>query len=209
VTLGDERYDVVQNAGSVVLTDGSGVDRGFGERDRGQHDEPVDVFAWCGGSVLLRPDYVRATGAFDESFFLYYEDTDWSWRGRAQGWRYRYEPTAVMRHLHAATTVEGSPVFAHHVERNRLLMLTKNAPGAMVVRQVVRYLAITASYARHDVLAPARHGGHADPTTVRRRLRSFADYVRLLVPTLRARRQVRSAQTVPDLELTSWFVRRR
>ena len=32
-------------------------------------------------------------------------------RGRAKGWRYRYVPTAVMRHLHAASSGEGTPIF--------------------------------------------------------------------------------------------------
>ena len=172
-------YDVVQNAGSIVFEDGAGADRGFGERDDGRFDEPEEVFAWCGGSVLLRPAYVEQTGAFDERFFLYYEDTDWSWRGRAQGWRYRYVPGAVMRHLHAATSGEGSPVFAYHVERNRLLMLVKNAPAKMAARQVVRYVLVTASYARRDIVGPLRRRRRPDTTVVVRRIRSFLGFLRL------------------------------
>ena len=60
--------------------------------DEGQFDEPADVFAWCGGGVLLRSRYLEDVGLFDERFFLYYEDTDLAWRGRARGWRYRYVP---------------------------------------------------------------------------------------------------------------------
>src|SRR5690606_18373044 len=43
-----EGYDVINNVGSQVFDDGAGADRGWLERDAGQHDEPVDVFAWCG-----------------------------------------------------------------------------------------------------------------------------------------------------------------
>ena len=57
-----------------------------------QYAEPADVFAWCGGAVLLRSDYLADVGLLDERFFLYYEDTDLSWRGRARGWRYRFVP---------------------------------------------------------------------------------------------------------------------
>ena len=53
------------------------------------------MFAWCGGGVLLRPRYLADVGLFDERFFLYYEDTDLSWRGRSRGWRYRYVPEAA------------------------------------------------------------------------------------------------------------------
>jgi hypothetical protein len=55
VPVGGEPVDVVNNVGSIVLEDGSGADRGYLERDEGQYDEPADVFAWCGGSVLFRP----------------------------------------------------------------------------------------------------------------------------------------------------------
>ena len=124
----------------------------------GQYDEPAEVFAWCGGSVLFRPAYLADVGLFDERFFLYYEDTDLSWRGRLRGWRYRTAPASVARHVHAATSSEGSPVFAYHVERNRLLMLVKNAPARLAAQQVWRYLLVTASYARRDIVATGSAG---------------------------------------------------
>ncbi len=154
VTVGAQTLDVVNNVGSVVFTDGAGADRGWLERDAGQYDEPVEVFAWCGGSVLFRPAYLADVGLFDERFFLYYEDTDLSWRGRLRGWRYRTAPGSVARHVHAATSSEGSAVFAYHVERNRLLMLVKNAPARLAAQQVWRYLLVTASYARRDLVGP-------------------------------------------------------
>ena len=77
-----EPRDIVNNVGSIVFEDGYGADRGFLEPDEGQYQEPVEVFAWCGGSVLLRPRYLADVGLFDERFFLYYEDTDLS-RARA------------------------------------------------------------------------------------------------------------------------------
>ena len=81
--------------------------------------------------MLLRPAYLAEVGLFDERLFLYYEDTDLSWRGRALGWRYRFEPTSVVRHLHAASPGESSPVFRYYNERNRLVVLAKNAPAAL------------------------------------------------------------------------------
>ncbi len=40
-----------------------------------------------------RSAYLDDVGLFDERLFLYYEDTDLSWRGRLRGWRYVYVPT--------------------------------------------------------------------------------------------------------------------
>ena len=208
VPVAGEPFDVLNNVGSVVFVDGAGADRGWLERDAGQYDEPAEVFAWCGGSVLFRPAYLADAGLFDEHFFLYYEDTDLSWRGRALGWRYRTVPTSMARHVHAATSEEGSSVFAHYVERNRLLMLVKNAPRRMALGQLWRFLLVTASYARRDLIGPVLRGRRPRPEQVRRRTSSFVGVVRLLVPMMRQRRIQRRRQVVPDRELTGWFVSR-
>jgi GT2 family glycosyltransferase len=200
--------DVVQNAGSVIIEGGYGADRGFLEPDAGQYDAPAEVFAWCGGSVLLRPAYLADVGLFDDDFFLYYEDTDLSWRGRSRGWRYRYVPDARARHVHAASTGEGSPVFQHYVERNRLLMLVKNAPPRLAANAVWRYGLTTLSYARRDIVAPVVGGHRPRPTIVWRRGKSFASFLRLLPKVLVARRRIRRAATVADAELAAWQVRR-
>ncbi len=204
VPLSGAPFDVVNNVGGVVLEDGSGADRGFLQPDVGQFDEPVDVFNWCGAGVLFRRAYLRDVGLFDERFFMYYEDTDLSWRGQARAWRYRYVPTSVIRHLHAATSVEGSDMFAHYVERNRLIMLLKNAPGRLAFRAPLQFLASTGSYFRRDVVYPMLLGREPRTLVVRRRLRSFLDYLRLfptmLVGRLRLgrRRLVRQATLVQE-----------
>jgi GT2 family glycosyltransferase len=208
VRVASPRYDVLNNVGSQVFEDGAGADRGWLERDQGQHDEPAEVFAWCGGGVLFRPEYLRDAGLFDERFFLYYEDTDLSWRGRARGWRYRTVPSSVIRHLHAASSVEGSEVFAYHVERNRLLMLVKDASARMALQQIWRYLLVTASYARRDIVRPVLGGHRPRPLVVRRRLISFVGFLRLFPAMLGDRRILRRRQQVPDSELQGWLVRR-
>ena len=145
------------------MTLGFGADRGFEERDRGQYDEPAEVFGWCGGGVLLRRSYLAQVGLFDERFFLYYEDTDLAWRGRARGWRYRYVPTSVVRHVHAATSGVGSPMFQHYVERNRLLMLTKNAPAGLVAKsRYIRYLRMMASFLVRAGVSAGRYRSRPD-----------------------------------------------
>ncbi|HEV3232252.1 MAG TPA: glycosyltransferase family 2 protein [Candidatus Dormibacteraeota bacterium] len=124
----------IQNAGSLLLSDGSGADRGFEQVDTGQFDTPEEVFAGCGASLLLRRRALEATGGLDEDFFMYYEDTDLCWRLRLRGWRVLYEPRAVVDHLHAVTSGEWSEFFIFHVDRNRLLMILKNAPWGFVLR---------------------------------------------------------------------------
>jgi GT2 family glycosyltransferase len=208
IQLSGTQRDIVNNVGSIVFDDGYGADRGFLEPDEGQYGEPVEVFAWCGGSVLLRPRYLADVGLFDERFFLYYEDTDLSWRGRTRGWRYGYVPEAVARHVHAASTGEGSPVFQHYVERNRLLMLAKNAPRDVAWGAVWRYLLVTLSYARRDIVGPVLRLHRPNVEQVRRRLASFAGFASLAPAMLRDRWRIRRRSTVGDDELRARFTRR-
>jgi GT2 family glycosyltransferase len=194
-------FDVINNAGSAVLSDGYGIDRGFGQRDDGRFDEPDEVFAWCGGAVLLRPEYLADVGLFDERFFLYYEDTDLSWRGQGRGWRYRYVPDAVIHHLHASTTVEGSGRFAYFTERNRLMMLAKNAPADMVDAALKRYLSGIYDAVRRDVAGALVQGRRPNPIPALRRARALLGYARRTPGTLLARAEVRPRQLVADDDL--------
>ena len=99
-------------------------------------------------------------------------------------------------------------MFQHFVERNRLLMLVKNAPARLAAHAVWRYCLTTASYARRDLVAPLAGGHRPRPTIVWRRAKSFADFLRLLPRALTARRRIRRAATVGDAELAAWQVRR-
>jgi GT2 family glycosyltransferase len=198
-------FDVVQNAGSVLLEGGYGADRGFLQRDEGQLDQPAEVWAWCGGAVLLRSSYLADVGLFWEPFFMYYEDTDVAWRGRARGWRYTYEPSSVVRHLHGMSAGEGSAVFQHYVERNRLVLLARNAPPRLAAATVGRYLLTVGSLIRTDVVGAVRRRRPPRLAVARRRVRSFAGFVGLLPRVLTTRRRLRKVQVLPDDELLRWM----
>jgi hypothetical protein len=202
--LDGEPFDVVNNVGCDLLPDGMGSDRGYHERDEGQYDRVEEVFAWCGAAVVLSRRYLDAVGTFEERFFLYYEDFDLSWRGRAQGWRYVHVPGPPVRHVHSASTVEGSRLHHHYAERNRLLVLARNAPRPLAVRATARFVLVTGSYARRDVVVPLLGGRRPSAETVRRRLTSFAAYLGALPAALAARRRLRHRQVVPDEVLLGW-----
>jgi GT2 family glycosyltransferase len=169
-------FDVINNLGTVLAGDGYGADRGYLERDHGQYETPESVFAWSGGAVLLTTRFLADVGLFDEQLFLYYEDVDLSWRGRERGWRYRYVPESVVRHVHSASTVEGSPRFDYYNERNRLLTLTRHADRRTVAKALARYLLVTGSYTRRDVVSPLLRGQAPRLEAPLRRLRALGGY---------------------------------
>ena len=169
---------LVNSTGGLVTRDGYGTDRGW-LADAASHDPPPDVFGFCGAAVLLRRAAVQAVGGFDPRFFMYYEDADLSWRLRLAGWSVRHVADARADHLHAATSVAGSDLFTLHNDRNRLVMLVKDASAPLALRCVLRAVLTLAS------------------TTLRRnepwsrtrlRWRAFGSFLRLLPHALRARR---------------------
>ena len=176
VPLDGRPFDVINNVGTVLAGDGYGADRGYLERDHGQYETPESVFAWSGGAVLLTARFLADVGLFDEQLFLYYEDVDLSWRGREHGWRYRYVPESVVRHVHSASTVEGSPRFDYYNERNRLLTLTRHADRRTVAKALARYLLVTGSYTRRDVVSPLLRGQSPRLEAPLRRLRALGGY---------------------------------
>lgn len=118
---------VVNNAGSKLDRFGNAADIGINQPDHGQYDTSGDLEAFCGCSVLIPRNLFLGLKGFDESFFMYYEDADLSWRMRRSGYRIVFEPRSVVQHIHAGSSVEWSPNFRYHVTRNYRLNGIKNA----------------------------------------------------------------------------------
>ena len=75
---------------------------------------------------------LEQVGLLDDRFFMYYEDTDLSWRARLAGWKVVYAPKAVIPHIHCGTTEEWSSFFLFYTDRNRLAMVLKNGSSSQV-----------------------------------------------------------------------------
>ncbi len=133
---------------SILLTDGSTQSVGVALTATGYGKDVVlagrEVFGFCGGAALLRTAELRAAGGVPAGFFCYYEDTDTAWRLRLAGGRVISVGPARVRHRHGASTQPGSPLFHRWNERNRLLMLLRCAPGSVALRELARFLVITA-----------------------------------------------------------------
>ncbi|HIC90266.1 MAG TPA: glycosyltransferase family 2 protein, partial [Anaerolineae bacterium] len=180
-------------------------DRGQGRVDRGQYDQPEEVFAATGAAALYRRamlnDVAVEGEVFDEDFWLYYEDIDLGWRAQLRGWRCRYVPTAIGWHVRsAADRVRRAPpgginrIAQRHALKNRYLMLLKNDTVADLVRDWpwiigrdlprLTYLAFRSPW----VLA-----GLADAWRLRQRMWC-------------KRRVIQSRRTVPPARIRRWLM---
>lgn len=87
-------------------------ERGYDEHDRGQYEEPGEVFSVCGAVALYRRSVVDAVSLdgefFDSDFFAFGEDFDAGWRAQRLGWSCRYQPSAVALHFRGGTQKEST-----------------------------------------------------------------------------------------------------
>ena len=82
--------------------DRGAFDRGENELDVGQYELEEQVFGVSAAALVARREAlesVRVAGEYlDETFFMYKEDVDLSWRFRLAGWECWYVPSAVAYH---------------------------------------------------------------------------------------------------------------
>ncbi|MCX6607521.1 MAG: glycosyltransferase family 2 protein [Acidobacteria bacterium] len=116
-----DEYGRVDSAGLRIAIDGSSKQR----TDPGGADE---CLLPSGCAALYRLDLFTRLGGFDESFFLYCEDTDLGLRARWAGWTCRYVPTARVLHRYSHSAGRASTLKAYLVERNRLRLVWKCFP---------------------------------------------------------------------------------
>ncbi|MBI9114771.1 glycosyltransferase family 2 protein [Sanguibacter suaedae] len=175
---------LVNSTGNVLTASGAATDRDWLVPADVEHS-PVDVFGFCGGAAALRAAALEEVGTFDPDLFLYYEDTDLSWRMRAAGWSVHYVRGAVAHHQHAASSDATSPLFRFYNTRNSLLVVARHAPWPVVVRSSARQVA---GLARHTLARSE------DRRLLAARARALIAFVRLLPRTLQRRRAVWSGE---------------
>lgn len=147
-TLKNVKVDLIQNAGNVMFRDGFGRDRGamvmrhqqYYERDMGQYDKEEKILTFCGAGVLLSKKAIEKVGYFNKDYFMYYEDSELSLRMKGAGYKIIYCPSAVIRHIHSASSKEWSPLFNFNVEKNRLITVIKYWPRSLVIKEWLKYI---------------------------------------------------------------------
>jgi GT2 family glycosyltransferase len=126
---------VIDGAGDELTWRGGGRRRGHGERDRGQYDQPQEIFAACGGAAVYRRQAIDAVGGFDADYFAYYEDLDWAMRAQLVGFRCRYVPSAVLYHRGSETLGRGITDFnGYQLWRNPVWLVAKCFPAGALLR---------------------------------------------------------------------------
>jgi GT2 family glycosyltransferase len=173
----------IDGAGDVISWNGSACRRGHGQPDRGQYDTPSSIFGACAGGAVYRRQALTDVGLFDEDFFAYLEDVDWSFRSQLFGYTCRYVPSARAFHVGGATAGPMTGLEPFLVRRNQILLVLKNFPLERLIVHLPSLLV------RELVLA-VRHG------RARALLRAWGAAARELRKTLAKRRAIQRNRRV-------------
>lgn len=134
--------DRIQACGQDVHYTGLVFMRGF-RLPADSLNTPQEVAAVSGASFAVRKQVWEALGGFDETLYMYYEETDLSWRAQLAGYRCFYVPGSMVCHDYRPPRL--SPSRLYHSIRNRHVMLLKNwrwmtllflAPGLLLAELV-------------------------------------------------------------------------
>ena len=68
-----------------------------------RHDQTREVETLYGAALLVRREAADAVGLFDERFFMFSEETDWTYRFRQAGWTVAFVAEAEVVHVGGAS----------------------------------------------------------------------------------------------------------
>ena len=145
---------LVNSTGNIVDSSGNGQDRDW-LVPVAQLAAPEQVFGICGGACAIRRDAWEEVGGIRTDLFMYYEDTDLSYKLREAGYDVRFVRQAVVDHEHAASSDATSPMFARVNARNRLIVAAEHASWQVIASALVRSVVRAA---RAGFRGPAAHG---------------------------------------------------
>lgn len=119
--------DVDSAGGMLIAPDGTSKQRGQG-RAPAEFPRNKEVLLPSGCAALYKREMLDETGLFEESYFLYCEDTDLGLRARLRAWECVYAADARVEHRYSHSSGVASALKAYYVERNRLRTIVRNFP---------------------------------------------------------------------------------
>lgn len=98
------------------------------ETDKGQYDQPTNIF-WASGACCLvrKAAYWKINGMYNY-FFMHSEEIDMCWRFISEGFTIKYCPDSYIYHLGGGTLSHQSPRKTYLNFRNNIIMCFRNSP---------------------------------------------------------------------------------
>lgn len=123
-----ERYKR-QHLGKVIWYMGGKIDwnnilvshKNVDEVDKGQFNQTGDTDSASGACMMIKKEVFEKIGLLDDTYFLYWEDADFSQRAKKAGFRVLCTPNAFIWHKASGSSRIGGQLHDYYLTRNRLL----------------------------------------------------------------------------------------
>lgn len=121
----EDKKTIWYAGGILDLANVLGSHRGVDEIDKGQYDREGETDYATGAAMMIKNDVFQKIGFLNEKYFLYYEDSEFSFRAKRAGFKVGYVPAAIAYHANAKSTGLGSPLQDYYTTRNRMLFASQ------------------------------------------------------------------------------------
>lgn len=103
-----------------------GIQIGNNELDKGQYDEKKEVEYISGSAFLIKTNVINQIGLMDETYFLYFEESDWTLRAIEAGYTSLYVPKAKIWHkISKSGGGISNSIGLYYITRNRWIFMKK------------------------------------------------------------------------------------
>lgn len=92
-------------------------------------DAPTEAEFVSGCCCCFRRELLETVGYFEESYFMYDEDSDWCYRIAKAGLKNYILPESILYHKVSLSTGANSPFQLYYIFRNRLTFVYRNLKG--------------------------------------------------------------------------------
>ncbi|MBU4332089.1 glycosyltransferase family 2 protein [Patescibacteria group bacterium] len=146
-----------------------------------------------GAAVLFKSDVLKRVGLFDESFFMYHEDSDLSWRVRLAGYDIVLADKAIVYHDYKFNR---NPKTFYWTEKNRLTFLLKNFEFKTLVLIFPIFAVMECGMLLHALVTG----------WFWQKIKSYGWVLRNLGNILKSRKEVQELRKVRDRDLKKYLV---
>jgi GT2 family glycosyltransferase len=112
--------------GEIDWHRGFTIHYGDKEMDNGKYNEKTFINYAPTCCMLVHKSIFNSIGLMDESYFMYYDDTDFCARVNNGGYQIKFIPSSIMWHkVSSSSGGEDSPTILYYATRNRIYFINK------------------------------------------------------------------------------------
>lgn len=135
-----------------VCATNSGVD----EVDKGQFAKEREIDFATGTCMFISSSVLKKVGMFNEKYFMYLEDVDFSQKVKHAGFKILFIPKAILWHKVAQSSGAGSYLNDYFITRNRMLFgfsYAKLRTRLALIRESLKLLAIGRKWQKLGIIS--------------------------------------------------------